>query len=95
MIGTPGSAGARFPVPGATGRYTLTEVATRPAGTWPVLGTRSTATWSFFSGKTRGTVALPLLTVRVGGPFSSSGSVRGDRPVRLHLMQVNFLTVHA
>lgn len=85
VIGTAGSAGAQFLVPAATGRYTLTEVATRPAGTWSVLGTRSTATWSFFSGKTRGTAALPLLTVRASGPFSSWGSVPAGRSVRLTL----------
>jgi hypothetical protein len=85
VIGVTGSSGARFLVPGATGRYTLTEVATRPAGTWSVLGTRSTAVWSFFSGRTPGAAALPLLTVRVSGPFSLSGSVAAGRPVRLNL----------
>jgi hypothetical protein len=85
VIGTTGSPGGQFLVPGATGRYTLTQVATRPASTWSVLGTRSTATWSFFSGKTSGTAALPLLTVRVSGPFSASGSVPAGRSVQLNL----------
>jgi hypothetical protein len=72
-------------VPAARGRYTLTETATRPASDWSVLGTQSSATWSFFSARPQGTDGLPLLTVRTAGPFSSSGALPAGKTVPLSL----------
>ena len=77
--------GAGFPARVDSGRYTITELATRPASTWSLLGTRSTATWSFFSRNLPGAVALPLLTVRASGPFDSSDAARAGKPVPLSL----------
>src|SRR5579875_2172589 len=68
--------GAAFSVPAARGRYTLTEVADRSAPSWTVLGSHSTATWSFYSRHVAGAVsALPLLTVQASGSFSITDSV--------------------
>jgi len=76
---------AYFHMPSGRGRYTLTEVAARPASTWSVLGTRSTAVWSFFSAHRASLGALPLLTVRTAGPFSSSGALPAGKAVPLSL----------
>ena len=76
-----------FQLPAARGRYTLAEEARRPASGWSVLGTRSTAVWSFFSAHQAGTAAaaLPLLTVRATGPFSSSGTASAGKAFPLTL----------
>jgi hypothetical protein len=84
VIGRGGAGyGTGFKVPAARGRYTLTETATRPASDWSLLGTSSTATWSFFSGPGHGEVTLPLLTVRASGPFGPADSLTAGKTVPL------------
>ncbi|MET8290062.1 S8 family serine peptidase [Streptomyces sp. NPDC005132] len=68
------------PVPYEKATYTLTSTGTREVG-WSTLGSKSSATWTFTSGRpsSPSPTELPLLNARLDGPVNRSSSIAGGR----------------